>query len=94
MKIVVTSGGTDVPIDAVRCISNSSAGTTGALIAEAALKHGHFVHYLCARNSRAPFQKELTGEYTQRMEVELSRVIEATRRVVPPIEELSYRSDF
>lgn len=49
MKVLITSGGTEEPIDGVRYISNFSTGTTGAVLAdrlselgaEVTLLHGH-----------------------------------------------------
>lgn len=47
MKILITSGGTDVPIDDVRKISNMSSGKYGAEIAEILhYEEGHDVTYI------------------------------------------------
>ena len=46
MKILVTAGGTTVPIDSVRKITNMSTGRFGADIALAALEAGHEVTLL------------------------------------------------
>jgi phosphopantothenoylcysteine synthetase/decarboxylase len=43
MKILVTAGNTQVPIDRVRCITNIFTGRTGALIALAGYERGHSV---------------------------------------------------
>lgn len=55
MKILITSGGTDVPIDDVRKISNMSSGKYGAEIANECLKiPGALVHYLYSYNGKTP----------------------------------------
>ena len=51
MKVLVTSGGTKVPIDGVRFIGNSSSGNTGAIIASAFSKSGHDVTLLRATDA-------------------------------------------
>lgn len=55
MKILITSGGTVVPIDTVRRITNMSSGTFGSKIATEALKMGHDVMFLRAAGSKSPF---------------------------------------
>jgi len=59
MDILVTSGGTKIPVDRVRDITNMSNGTFGSRIAHAALEAGHAVHFLCAKHSKTPFSKTL-----------------------------------
>jgi phosphopantothenoylcysteine decarboxylase / phosphopantothenate---cysteine ligase len=51
LRVLVTSGGTMEPIDAVRVIANTSTGATGALIAEFFARGGHDVVLLRARNA-------------------------------------------
>jgi phosphopantothenate---cysteine ligase (CTP) len=43
MKILVTAGNTQTPIDRVRCITNIFSGRTGAQIAASAFERGHDV---------------------------------------------------
>lgn len=43
MKILVTAGNTQTPIDRVRCITNIFTGRTGAQIADEAARRGHAV---------------------------------------------------
>src|SRR5476651_807264 len=43
MRIFVTAGNTQVPIDRVRCITNIFTGRTGAAIALEAYRRGHEV---------------------------------------------------
>jgi phosphopantothenoylcysteine decarboxylase/phosphopantothenate--cysteine ligase len=52
LRVLVTSGGTAEPIDAVRVITNMSTGATGALIAENFARRGHAVTLLRAASAR------------------------------------------
>lgn len=54
MKILITSGGTKVPIDDVRHIGNMSSGKTGTEIALYLLQLGMEVHFLGSKNSIVP----------------------------------------
>lgn len=56
MKILITSGGTKIPIDKVRDITNMSKGTFGSKIATELLELGHEVMFLKAKYSRSPFE--------------------------------------
>lgn len=56
MKILVTSGGTKIPIDRVRDITNMSRGTFGAKIATELLKMKHEVVFFKAKGSRTPME--------------------------------------
>jgi phosphopantothenate---cysteine ligase (CTP) len=74
LNIIVTSGGTEVPIDAVRCITNFSRGTTGARIAEHALESGHRVQYLCSTGAKTPFEDALKMHPERGLQEELARL--------------------
>jgi len=70
MKILVTSGGTKIPIDKVRDITNMSKGTFGSKIATELLKMGHDVLFFKSKYSRSPFEisydfasDELTSDF-------------------------------
>ncbi len=54
LKILITSGGTRVPIDGVRSIANFSTGSTGATLSDALTARGHSVTLLRARDALAP----------------------------------------
>lgn len=54
MKILVTSGATREPIDAVRFLSNVSTGRTGALLADALEERGHAVTLLHGEAAAKP----------------------------------------
>lgn len=53
-KILITSGGTQEPIDAMRVLTNLSTGQTGAFLAEALYDHGFEVTYLGANQAVKP----------------------------------------
>lgn len=52
MRILITSGGTKVPIDDVRFIGNMSSGKYGALLCEDFSRLGIGVSFLCAKGSK------------------------------------------
>src|SRR5262245_39656429 len=54
MRWLVTAGGTLVPIDRVRAISNGFTGRTGAAIAAEAQRRGHRVTLLTSHPETAP----------------------------------------
>ncbi len=59
MKVLITSGGTKVPIDAVRSITNMSQGTFGSKIGVEFLQQNHEVMFLASKNSCKPFTLKL-----------------------------------
>jgi phosphopantothenoylcysteine synthetase/decarboxylase len=53
-RVLITSGPTRGPIDAIRYIANKSTGQLGALIAEEALKRGADVTFIYGKDSQTP----------------------------------------
>ncbi len=53
-RVLVTSGPTRAPLDAVRFLTNKATGRLGALIAEAALEAGAEVTFVFGRSSALP----------------------------------------
>ncbi len=53
-KLLITSGPTRAPLDAVRYITNKATGRLGALIAEEALRRGADVTFVYGRPSQVP----------------------------------------
>lgn len=53
-KLLVTSGPTRAPLDAVRYITNKATGRLGALIAEEAIQRGARVTYVYGRPAQVP----------------------------------------
>jgi phosphopantothenate--cysteine ligase len=76
LEILITSGGTQCPIDDVRSIGNFSNGTTGALIAEEFLSEGYKVHFLYGKGSARPFRRNLTLNPEKEFEEEKTRLEE------------------
>jgi len=66
MKILVTSGGTEVPIDPVRSITNRSMGTSGVAIVQELYRRGHEVHLFRAKGSKAPRNLACKVPYIER----------------------------
>jgi phosphopantothenoylcysteine synthetase/decarboxylase len=66
MRILVTSGGTEVPIDPVRSITNRSTGTSGVAIVQELYRRGHEVHMLRARHSKYPRNIAANNAYVER----------------------------
>lgn len=54
LRVAVTSGGTKVPIDGVRTITNTSTGSTGAALATHLAGHGHHVTLIHASGAALP----------------------------------------
>ncbi len=53
-KLLITSGPTRAPLDAVRYITNKATGRLGALIAEEAISRGAHVTFIYGRPSQVP----------------------------------------
>lgn len=88
MKVLITSGGTRVPIDDVRYIGNMSTGRYGAELAEAAYNIGNDVIFFHAKDSvyprnlfeRREFFNEVYKDYN-----EYSKVISMSKALQPDI---------
>lgn len=79
MRLLVTAGNTQAPIDAVRCITNIFTGRTGAAIAIRAAIRGHDVSLLTSHWETPGPIPQLTGE-TYRTFDELRTLMEARLR--------------
>lgn len=79
MRILVTSGATREPIDAVRFLSNVSTGRTGALIADALAQCGHAVTLLHGEAAVMPSQVTDTETFssTENLQAQLRRLLGA-----------------
>ncbi|HEY3246919.1 MAG TPA: phosphopantothenoylcysteine decarboxylase [bacterium] len=53
-RMLITSGPTRAPLDAVRFITNKASGRTGALIAEEVIRRGAHVTFVYGRPSEVP----------------------------------------
>lgn len=78
MKILLTSGGTKVPIDSVRDITNMSSGNFGSKIATELLKLKQEVYFFKAKGSKSPFQFtiDMLDDYQDFSEKILKRYVE------------------
>jgi len=85
-RVLVTSGPTRAPIDAVRYITNKSTGRLGALIAEEALREGAEVTYIYGKGSVLP----QVAESTSLRLVEVETVPDLMERVREELEETNY----
>lgn len=56
MKILLTSGGTKIPIDEVRHIANMSSGTFGAKIGVECLNRGYELTFLTSKDGKTPLK--------------------------------------
>lgn len=63
--VLVTSGGTSVPLEAntVRSVENFSTGTRGARSAEHFLKNGHPVIFLHRKGSMQPYSVDMQANW-------------------------------
>lgn len=68
MKVLITSGGTKVPIDGVRDITNMSSGTFASKIAKEFMNRGHKISFFHAKDSKTPFKFELNLAKCQNIE--------------------------
>jgi len=76
MKVLITSGGCDEPVDGVRFISNFSSGRTGAGICRYFLESGHQAVFI--RNSRSALvtgEDQNLREYTFRSFSDLQEIL-------------------
>jgi phosphopantothenate-cysteine ligase len=64
MKILLTSGGTKVPIDDVRSITNMSSGTFGSKLGIEILEHHNTLYFLTAEGAKTPMKitEDLNGK--------------------------------
>lgn len=92
MKILVTSGGTKIPIDKVRDITNMSKGTFGSKIATQLLKLGHEVLFFKAKNSRSPFEfnYDFYGKYAFAEEERFDKMLKFVQAHYSRYSELQY----
>jgi phosphopantothenoylcysteine synthetase/decarboxylase len=69
MRILVTAGNTQTPIDKVRCITNIFTGRTGAGIALRAYERGHHVTLLTSHPELVAGLRDSTEPFTDRWHV-------------------------
>ena len=65
MRVLITAGATQEPIDGVRFITNFSTGRTGAALADSIAAAGHSLYFLHGRLCAMPTDKNIeTQEYS------------------------------
>lgn len=72
--ILITAGGTHVPLDDVRTLGNNATGTFPAQLAEVALKAGFTVHYVHAKKAQEPFFRDCHFDPSKSIKEESSRL--------------------
>src|SRR5438876_1025583 len=72
-KLLITSGPTRTPLDAVRYITNKATGRLGALIAEEVIRRGALVTFVYGRGSQTPVLRGPRLDHLQLVEIEGGR---------------------
>lgn len=70
MRVLITSGGTIVPIDPVRYIGNTSSGRFGAKLARCALQANAEVIYLTSAHAASPFSSHVNFYHNDKDQLE------------------------
>ena len=89
MKILITSGGTKIPLDSVRSITNMSQGTFGAKIAKGFLNEGDHVTFLTHKSAKTPVKKQID----LRAQIDFNQLLEDyqwTQKILPNYWEIQY----
>lgn len=92
MKILVTSGGTKIPIDLVRDITNMSKGTFGTKIATELLWQGHEVYFLRAKGSKSPMSINIDMLQMAQPEKYLAEVKQFYNQYWTSYQEMEYKT--
>src|SRR5437879_8504291 len=101
-KLLITSGPTRTPLDAVRYITNKATGRLGALIAEEVIRRGALVTFVYGRGSQTPVLRGPRLDHLQLVPIEtLDDLIAVFRQELPkhydalihPIAVLDFRPD-
>jgi len=69
-RLLVTSGPTRTPLDAVRYITNKATGRLGSLIAEEAIRRGAHVTFIYGRGSQTPVLRGPRLDHLQLIPIE------------------------
>jgi len=69
-KLLITSGPTRTPLDAVRYITNKATGRLGALIAEEVIRRGALVTFVYGRGSQTPVLRGPRLDHLQLVPIE------------------------
>ena len=69
-RLLITSGPTRTPLDAVRYITNKATGRLGALIAEEVIRRGALVTFIYGRGSQTPVLRGPRLDHLQLVPIE------------------------
>lgn len=94
LRILVTAGGTQIPIDSVRAITNSSTGRTGARLAQHLLEQGHDVTLLLSAGGRKENYTGATISYSTVTDLEKALRDELSQRSYDLVVHAAAISDF
>lgn len=77
LRVLVTAGGTQEAIDAVRVLTNKSTGKTGATISDVLFENGYEVHLLSAESAVKPQHSVSTSHFVtfRDLEAELQKLL-------------------
>jgi phosphopantothenoylcysteine synthetase/decarboxylase len=90
-RILITSGPTRGPIDAVRYVTNKSTGRLGVVMAQEALSRGAAVTFIYGKGSLSPAASDVTQEAWSRLRlVEIETVNELLQVMKEELEEERY----
>jgi len=101
-KLLITSGPTRTPLDAVRYITNKATGRLGALIAEEVIRRGALVTFVYGRGSQTPVLRGPRLDHLQLVPIEtVDDLITVFRQELPkhydalihPMAVLDFRPD-
>ncbi|MFB3786516.1 MAG: phosphopantothenoylcysteine decarboxylase [bacterium] len=81
-RVLITSGPTFAPLDAVRSITNRSTGRLGCAIAQSLLKHGAHVVFLAGETSQVPEPVPPSGENQPTLLVERFATVPDLKRLM------------
>ncbi len=76
LNVLITSGGTDCPIDDVRVVTNIGTGTFGSQLAEEFLKQKCNVIYLHSKGAKKPVYRHCKIEDLNNFDLEVDRIKE------------------
>lgn len=83
-RLLITSGPTRAPLDAVRFITNKASGRLGSLIAEEAIRRGAHVTFVYGRSSQVPVVRSSRHDHLRLIAVDtVDDLIKVFQRELP-----------
>ena len=93
-SLIITSGGTKEPVDAVRFISNISSGKTGAKLADYFIQNNWKVTYMSSQDAEKPFGKCNKLEFSSSKDLEKMLIKHLSKNHYDSIIHMAAVSDF